>query len=76
MVSDGTPRQSEGIGAFVRSLPWRRVLLDLLFVVAWFAAVSLVFRAVQAPTWLYYVVVFGGVVGYSIATGRRDSRES
>lgn len=55
--------------AVARSIPWRSVLVDLALVVAWFVAVSLVFAATGWPTWLYYLVVFGGVIGYSLGKG-------
>ena len=63
--------------AVAGSTPWLGVLRDLVVVVAWVAAASLAFRAFGWPSSLYYVVVFGGVIAYSVATGPRlvaDSR--
>lgn len=45
------------------------LLRDLAVVVTWVLAVSFGFRVLGIPTWFYYVVVFGGVVGYLFATG-------
>lgn len=56
--------------AVVESLPWRSVLADLAVVLMWFTAVSFGFSVTSWPTWLYYLVVFGGVVGYSLRATR------
>lgn len=60
--------------AFVRSIPWRSVLFDLAVVVVWFAAVSFTFRANGWPSEPYYVVLFGGVIGYSLVSKPWPSR--
>ena len=52
------------------TVPWRSLLLDFLLVVAWVAAISVAFRVAGWSRWLYYLVVFGGVLGYSLATDR------
>lgn len=50
----------------VRSIPWRSILGDLVLVIIWVVVVSFTFRATNWPMWLYYVVVFAGVIGYSL----------
>lgn len=57
------------LSSLFSAIAWRIVLRDLAVVFAWVLAVSFAFRALGLPTWLYYVVVFGGVVGYSLVTG-------
>lgn len=56
------------------TVPWRVVLRDLALVTAWVAVVSVAFRTLGWPTWAYSVVVFGGVLGYSLAGGPWGSR--
>lgn len=43
------------------------VIVDTVLVVAWIVAVTLAFRLAGWPLSAYYVVVFGGVIGYSLA---------
>lgn len=62
MMSTVPPRLGEALGAF----PWRSLLFDLAFVVAWVLTVSVVFRTVDWPVMAYYGVVFGGVLLYSL----------
>lgn len=52
--------------AIVKSTPWRFILGDLVLVSIWIVVVSFIFRTVHWPTWLYYGVVFAGVIGYSL----------
>ena len=52
------------------AVPWRSLAVDLVLVVAWVAATSFAFQTTDWPIWLYYVTVFGGVIGYSLAVGR------
>lgn len=68
MASDEPSQRLGRARTAVSSVDWRTVLFDLLFVLAWFGAVSVLFQQVGWPTWLYYVVVFGGVVGYSVVS--------
>ena len=49
----------------VRSIPWRSILGDLVLVIIWVVTVSFAFRTAGWPMWLYYVIVFAGVIGYS-----------
>jgi len=42
----------------------RAVALDLLVVVAWVVGLRWLFQAQGFDNWLYYVVLFGGVVAY------------
>lgn len=44
-----------------------RLLLDLAVVAVWIGAMTLVFRTAGWSVTLYYVVVFVGIVGYSLA---------
>ncbi|WP_331235977.1 hypothetical protein [Natronorarus salvus] len=67
MSPSGSSRPSDRLTEALRSVPWRVVLVDLAFVVVWVLAVSLAFRIVDAPIWLYYLVAFGGVIAYSLA---------
>lgn len=76
MVPSGS-RLPAALLAAVASLPWRSVLTDVAFVVAWFAAASFVFAATGWPTWLYVLAVLGGALGYSLALDPRTaSREA
>lgn len=51
----------------------RTLIADLVLVTAWVVAVSVGSQIVGLPAWLYYVVVFGGVVAYSLAGGLQRS---
>ncbi|QLG60237.1 hypothetical protein [Halorarum salinum] len=55
-----TTLEGTGLGVLLR---------DLAVVVAWVLVVSFGFRVFGLPTWLYYVVVFAGVVGYLLVSG-------
>ncbi|WP_090376060.1 hypothetical protein [Natronobacterium texcoconense] len=44
-----------------------RLLVDAVLVVCWIAVVTLAFRVADWPLSTYYVVVFGGIVVYSLA---------
>ena len=66
MSSTGPSRLPDRFSEALRAFPWRSLVLDLAFVVAWVAAVSVAFRTVELPVPLYYAVVFGGVLGYSL----------
>ena len=66
MTSTGPSRLPDPLHEALGALPWRSLLLDLAVVVAWVAAVSVAFRAVEWPVVAYYPVVFGGVVAYSL----------
>lgn len=48
------------------SISFRTVLRDLAVVLAWFVAATLVFRATGWPVAWYYLIVFGGVVAYTL----------
>lgn len=54
--------------AVVRSIGWRTVLRDAILVIAWVGVVSVGWGLLRWPTWAYYVVVFGGIIGYSLAS--------
>ena len=70
MTTSGTSRSASGVRALVEATPWRSVLYDLVVVLAWVLAVSLLFRTTGWPTWAYSLAAFGGVLGYSLAVGR------
>jgi hypothetical protein len=72
--STGPSRRPRSVVGFVEAIPWRTLLLDLVFVVVWVVAVSAVFEAAGWETWLYYVTAFGGVVVYSLGIGSFLSR--
>lgn len=40
------------------------MLVDLAFAICWVTAVDLLFRAVEGPTWAYYLLMVTGVVAY------------
>jgi hypothetical protein len=42
----------------------RAVALDLLVVIAWVVGLRWLFQTQGFDNWLYYVVLFGGVVAY------------
>lgn len=63
-------RLPRAVLALLISVAWRALLLDLIFVTIWVVAVSVVFRIANWPTWLYYIVVFGSVLSYSLMNGR------
>lgn len=48
---------------------WRVVLRDLVLVTAWVAILSVAWGGLGWPLWVYYVVVFGGILGYTVASG-------
>ncbi|GAB3667490.1 hypothetical protein [Halopiger thermotolerans] len=55
-----------------------RYLVDLAIVAVWVVAATVVFRTAGWPVAAYYVVVFGGVIGYSLLVdpwSRVDSDE-
>ncbi|AEH36317.1 hypothetical protein [Halopiger xanaduensis] len=55
-----------------------RYLVDLAVVVVWVVAATVVFRTAGWPVTAYYLVVFGGVLGYSLLIdpwARVESRE-
>lgn len=52
------------------SLDWQTVLRDVILVATWVGAVSVAWGLQSWPTWAYYVVVFGGIVGYTLASDR------
>lgn len=68
-MDPGPPRRLALLAVDLGTIPWRRLLVDLVVVVGWVAAVSLLFRVTGWSRWVYYVVVFAGVVGYTLATG-------
>ena len=55
----------DGWGLLAR-FRWRVLLGDLLFVAAWVGVVSFGWGVFRWPTGAYYLVVFGGIVLYSI----------
>lgn len=55
-----------GRSSVLDAIGWRAVLVDVAVVAAWVAAISFAWRLVPWPTWAYYAVVFGGVLGYSL----------
>ncbi len=69
MTSDRS-RVPDRLAAASARLPWRGALVDVAVVVLWVLGVSVVFRTVEGPLWLYYVVAFGGVIVYSLASRR------
>ncbi|APW96635.1 hypothetical protein CHINAEXTREME_02090 [Halobiforma lacisalsi AJ5] len=50
------------------------LLVDVAVVVVWIIVATLVFRALELPVTAYYLVVFAGVVSYSLATDPREWR--
>jgi hypothetical protein len=68
-----TPNRSrlpDRLTAALARVPWRLALIDGAVVVLWVLGVSIVFRTLEGPLWLYYVVAFGGVIVYSLASRR------
>ncbi len=63
-------RLPDRLTAALARVPWRLALIDGAVVLFWVLGVSVVFRALEGPLWLYYVVAFGGVVVYSLASRR------
>lgn len=45
----------------------RTVGVDLIIVVAWFGVVSFAWGIAGWPSSAYYLVVFGGILGFSLA---------
>lgn len=45
-----------------------RMLADLLVILAWVIATSAIFDFLGLPTWLYYIVLFAGVVMFTRIT--------
>lgn len=78
MSSGGSAGRSgrDRVLALAGSIRWRAVSRDVLLVAAWVVAVSFAFRTLGWPTWAYYVVVFGGVVGYSLVGDPWAPRDS
>lgn len=68
MSSTDSTRRRESVRALVESIPWRLLVRDLLLVATWIVAITIVFRLMGWPTTLYYLVVFGGVLGYSLVS--------
>ncbi|WP_135534255.1 MULTISPECIES: hypothetical protein [Halostella] len=56
------------------SLPWRVLVLDLVVIVAWVGVVTFAFEGAGWPIWLYYAVIFSGVIMYSVGIGPLLSR--
>lgn len=52
----------------VTATGWRTLLRDAVLVVAWVGATSHGWGLLGWPAWAYYVVVFGGIVAYSLAS--------
>lgn len=55
-------------GPWLGPIPWRALLGDLIILLAWVGVVSFAWGLFRWPTWTYYVVVFGGILVYSVAT--------
>lgn len=73
-MSSGPPRRIVPRRVDRESIPWRRLLFDLVIVAVWVLAVTLLFRVTGWSRGIHYVVVFGGVVGYTLARGTRVVR--
>lgn len=71
MISSVSSRVRDAVHTLGETLSWRPVLRDLVVVVLWVLLVTFVFRAMGWPHWLYFVVAFGGVIGYSLVGGPR-----
>lgn len=50
------------------------LLVDVAVVVVWIIVATLAFRALELPVTAYYLVVFAGVIAYSVATDPRGWR--
>lgn len=74
MSSTDSTRRRESVRALVESIPWRLLVRDLLLVATWIVAITTVFRLMGWSTTLYYLVVFGGVLGYSLVSDPWSSR--
>jgi hypothetical protein len=73
-MSTGPSRRLRSVFGAFAAIPWRSLLLDMAFVVAWVGAVTVAFEATGLEQWLYYVVAFGGVIVYSLVVGPVLSR--
>lgn len=67
MVSSGSSRIRDAVVALGEALSWQSVLRDFVVVTLWVLLATFVFRATGWPRWLYFLVAFGGVIGYSLA---------
>lgn len=69
MISSVSSRVRDAVHTLDETLSWRTVLRDLVVVTLWVLLVTFVFRAMGWPQWLYFLVAFGGVIGYSLVGG-------
>ena len=53
-------------GGSPSSRRWLAVLVDLVLVAAWVAAISVAWGVLGWTDWTYYVTVFGGIATYSL----------
>lgn len=70
MTDEPTPDGNDGDRFQFSYRRLRALLRDLLFVATWVTVVSVGWRIPRWPAWAYYVVVFAGIVLYSLATAR------
>lgn len=53
--------------SILAAVSWRAVAGDLLLVIAWVGVVWVAWGGLGWPNWAYYVVVFGGILAYSLS---------
>jgi hypothetical protein len=74
MATDARIRRPEDGGSRRdRLVPSRRLTFDVLAVTTWVLAVAAALHDLAVPTWLYYAIVAGGVVGYLLVAVRAEA---